>query len=271
MADVITHYITARRFLDAHAELSREFARGLCFGSQGPDLFFFGATKRSYVFSCAIHDGDPAALFANLAEDLRDRDDLYRGYALGVLLHYFGDRGLHPYVGWHCREHPVPYEHVFFETAIDMCVYERAYQKPIASFDYDAAFRRDRKLFHAIYTFWSRRLGGRLSLVYVWGCLRSMGKLTKIFLRAKPVSVRVARLYGRLSGNTAAALSHFKLNPDESAMNDAHREWHSPAGSSRESVEDILRGVVDAFTREYDALAAGAYRFSYRESFSYGA
>jgi hypothetical protein len=271
MADVITHYITARRFLDAHPGLSGAFARGLCFGSQGPDLFFFGATKQSHVFSCAIHDGDPGALFADLAKDLRDQDDLYRGYALGVLLHYFGDRGLHPYVGWHCREHPAPYEHVFFETAIDMCVYEREYQKPIASFDYDTAFRYDRALLRAVHAFWSRRLGGRLGAAYVWRCLRSMRTLTKLFVRAKPFTVRAARLYGRLSGNTAAALSHFKLNPDESAMNDAHREWLSPAGPSRESVEDILRGVADAFTREYDALAAGTYVFSYRESFSYGA
>lgn len=271
MADLIAHYITARRFLNAHPETSDAFARGFCFGSQGPDLFFFGGTRKSSVFSCAIHEGDPAALFANLADDLRGQDDLYRGYALGVLLHYFGDRGLHPYVGWHCREHPAPREHVFFETAIDMCVYEREYQKPIADFAYDAVFRRDRRLFRAMYAFWQKRLGGRLSPVYVWGCLQSMGAMTKVFLRAKPFAVRTARLYGRLTGKSATVLSHFKLHADASVMNDAHSTWITPAGPSRESVEDLLCGIVDAFTGEYDALAAGVYRFAYRESFSYGA
>lgn len=270
MADAITHYITAKRFLGAHPEKSDEFARGLYFGSQGPDLFFFGATKRSHALAEALHAGDPSALFRGLADDIRHEGDLYRGYALGVLLHYFGDRGIHPYVGWYCRKNPTPYVHNFLESAIDMCVYEREYGARIAGFDYDAAFRYDHRLLRAVEAFWNRRMSEKLSPAYLWCCLRQMNGMTKVFLRARPFTVKLALLLGRLTGNTAAAMAHFKRGADESVMNDAHDAWLSPAGVSHESVEDILERAVAEFTAMYDALAAGTYRFDFTETFSYG-
>lgn len=271
MADVITHYSTARRFLDAHPAVSGAFARGLCFGSQGPDLFFFGVTKKSAALARAIHAGAPAALFETLAEDLAGQDDLSRGYALGVLLHYFGDRGLHPYVGWYCRVHATPYVHVRFETAIDLCVYERTFGAPISSFDYGAVFRRDRQLVRAVHAFWNERLGGRLRRGFIIRCLIGMSVLTRLFVRARPGVVRAARVVGELAGNPQGVLAHFKCGADADVMNDSHEEWLSPTGPSRESVEDILCRIVSDFTSAYDALAAGTYRFDWEETFSYGA
>lgn len=271
MADVITHYITALRFLKARPGFPRDFARGLLFGSQGPDLFFFGGTRKSYVFACAIHDGSPAALFSDLMEDIANESELYRGYALGVLLHYFGDRNIHPYVGDHCRKNPSPYVHAFFESAIDACVYEREFGAPIWQFNYDAAFRRDRALALAARDFWSRRLGGALRLSYVRRCLDTMAYLTKIFSRAKPGTVKFAARIGKLAGKPEAALAHFRPKADARVMNDRREEWLSPTGPCRESVEDILARVLEDFARAYDALREGTYRFACTEPFSYGA
>ncbi|HWQ58757.1 MAG TPA: zinc dependent phospholipase C family protein [Clostridia bacterium] len=270
MADVLTHYITAKRFLEAHPGLSPEFARGLSFGSQGPDLFFFGATRGSYLYARSIHAGDPAALFSNLAEDLAGKGELYRGYALGVLLHYFGDRNIHPYVGAYCSAHPSPYVHVFFESAIEAVAVRREFGAPVAAFDYGAAFRRDGRLVRAAYAFWKKRAGRGFRAAYVWRCFLGMAFLTKLFSRAHPRVVRLTEFFGRLTGKPEAAMAHFKRGLDESAMNDERRAWVAPDGPRLESVEDILQRTVADFAREYEAILAGNYRFTHTERFSNG-
>lgn len=270
MADVITHYITAERFIKAHPDVSPQFARGLRFGSQGPDIFFFGATRRSYIFSCSIHDGDPSALFAGLAGDIAGETELYRGYALGVLLHYFLDMTIHPYVGQHCAADPRPYEHVFFESAIEMAVFCREYGFEIKDFNYDAAFVRGRDIAPVMLRFWNRRLSQDVNDGYIRRCLFNMRYLTKMFMRAKAGTVRAARFAGRLIRNPAAAMAHFKTGFDESVMNDARAPWDSPDGTMYDSVEDMLDIALERFTRAYDAIGAGTYSFLYKKPFSYG-
>lgn len=270
MADVLTHYITADRFIKAHPGVTREFARGLRFGSQGPDIFFFGATKRSYVFSCSIHDGDPRALFSDLDANISGETELYRGYALGVLLHYFLDMTVHPYVGRHCEEHPQPYEHVFFESAIESVAIFREYGCAVKDFKYDEAFVRGDDIAKTALRFWNGRLSTHISLRYIRRCLFNMRFLTKLFMRARPGTVRAARLVGRVIGDMPAAMAHFKLGFDETVMNDARAPWLSPEGTRSDSVEDMLERALSRFTNAYDALCAGEYSFGYTEPFSYG-
>lgn len=267
--DLVTHYITAKRFLASHPELDESFARAFIFGAEGPDPFFFMG-KQGYALASAIHKSDPRSLFDPLPELFGT--EARRGYALGVMLHYFGDRGIHPYIGWLSEKDGRACAHVEYESAIEVEAYRREFGSELRNFDYKGTYRRSCEVINAAYSFWRARLGEEITVTYIETAFRRMRRLTTLFMHASKGACLMARLLDRLSGIPGGVMAHMKTDRGSSAMNDARSPWIGPDGESTASVGDIMDEAVAAFSNEYDRLMLnpGGARFSHTEPFSYG-
>ena len=253
-----------------HPELEGEFRRGFIFGATGPDIFYFEG-KRGHALAGTVHEGGPEGLFSRMPE-LFAGDELERGYAMGLMLHYFGDRAIHPYIGWLCKKDGRVQAHVEAESAIEYAAYFREYGEAITSFDMRGAFIVDDGMINAAWAFWNARLPGGIERSFVRRSLLNMVALTSLLLSPGPAKLFIAGIADSLGGG-GNFRAHFRLERGDALMNDAHAPWQGPMGISTESVEDIMAKTVSAFAAIYKRASEACpdeWFFEYSESFGYG-
>jgi hypothetical protein len=275
MADSLTHFITAQRFLKGRT-FSPRFIQGFTFGVHGPDIFFFAASPEAFALGDRIHDSKPGPLFETKFSELPRQDDLYQGYAYGVLLHYFEDRIMHQYVGYIRRKYNDERLHGICERQFDVSLYRREYGKPITSFSMDRYYKVDESLCETAFRYWQDRVQDPLlTRELVSRGLWNMVSMVKLMARPNALIKFSIWLRERREGKPGEYMFRFDTSLHEEHMNLDHQVWESQNGPLTLSVPDILdKGVAD-FEAEYTLIQEllrdhKPYEFAHSETFSWG-
>lgn len=271
MADFTTHYITAHKFLEGKG-FSKNFTEGFYFGVQGPDIFFYHTPIKSgsdgYVVGGKLHKKTQDELFSKEIERIFERNDYYRGYFFGVLLHYYGDANIHPYVGFLEREKGNTMSHAEIEKRIDVEMYKRTFSSSINGFDVKSAYKVSNALCEEIVNFWSERADIlNLSNGYIKKCMNNMVVFNKVFSKANPTLVNVLK---KFDGEEKRLTGHFKFGEYEEILNLDKKPWTRPDGEVTLSVPEICENAISEFEAKYNEIKGGETVFTDVRTFEYG-
>lgn len=275
MADSLTHFITADRFIKK-GNYSKDFKKGLYFGVQGPDPFFFGKNINANAYADSLHDLAPKHYFEMESDIIEKSNDTYKGYYFGVLLHYFVDRIMHQYVGYLCRKYPSTSTHGRVEKEFDMVLYKKEYGKDIKTFKMNNYYVVDDNIVDNMYKFWNMRMPNEiLTKEFVRQSLNTFISSTKMLINPNFIIVAMVKAKERKQNLNGELLCHIKNGYSEENMNYDKGEWESPIGKYTLSVEEIVqKGLVD-FEKEYNIIVNANrnkehYQFIHKEEFSCG-
>lgn len=254
MADTITHYITADRFL-SKGNFSADFVRGMRFGVQGPDPFFFGKDKGSFAFGDKLHDCAPKLYFEIESDSIGKMSELYKGYYFGVMLHYFEDRIMHQYVGYLCRKYPSPTTHGSVEREFDIVLYQKEYGKKIKTFDVKKHYKVSLDVIDVVHSFWSKRVEDDILTVdFVKTSLQRCFSLTSKLLKANPILIALVKAKEKQQGMKGVLSCHFKTGYSEENMNLCRTPWQGEKEQFTLSVPDIVAKGLTDFEQEYNKV-----------------
>lgn len=278
MSDFTTHYITAKRAEKALA-LSKEEMKGMLFGVEGPDYLFYAsifAKSDETAFGYAFHKFVPKEFFEKCFQDLKDKNHpnylLKRGYILGILLHYFGDMTIHPYINWleeNKNSENFKFIHMQNEAEIDLLLYEREYGKSINGFDPSKEIKYGKDLEQVIFEVWQNQDVQPISKkVIKKGCKRlvlsgkifNQNKFKWLLKLAEPKSVE------------GFFMCHYKDDVNPAVMNDERNDWTWEGETRNMSISDIVDATMEKFYAEVakieDCIANGEeYTFDYKVNF----
>lgn len=271
MADFTTHYTTAYKFLKGK-NFSKNFTEGFYFGVQGPDIFFYHTPmiggSDGYKVGGKLHKKTQEELFAKGVDCIFERNDYYRGYYFGVLLHYYGDANIHPYVGFLERECKNELSHAEIEKRIDVEMYKSVFGKTLNEFDVKSAYKVSTALCEEIINFWSERAEIlNLSKGYIKKCMNNMVMFNRVFSRCNPTLLKVLK---KLDGEGQSLTGHFKYGEYDTILNNQKRSWTRPDGEVTLSVLELCDKAVEEFETKYNEIKGGGVVFTDVRTFEYG-
>lgn len=271
MPDFTTHYITAKKFLDGKG-FSKNFCEGFYFGVQGPDLFFYHTPIKSgsggYLVGGKLHKKTQKEIFAKNADRIFERNDHYRGYYFGVLLHYFGDANVHPYVGFLERETKNALSHAEIEKQIDIELYKKEFGESVNTFKVDDYYKISSELAREIVAFWGERAEIlNLTERYVKKCMRNIVNFNAMFTKCNPALLKFLQ---KIEGESKTFSGHFKFGEYDKILDLEKRAWESPDGERTLSVPEMAENAVKEFEAEYKKIKDGDFSFSDERTFEYG-
>lgn len=271
MSDFTTHFITADLFLK-DKDFSNEFKQAFYFGVQGPDIFFFNAPifgkSAGYKIGGQIHDKNPKYLFMKDLDKFDSKNDFYKGYYFGVMLHFFGDAIMHQYIGNLLKTNKAKNAHVSFERDIDVALYPKIYNKSVNAFDVKKYYLLSTPLIREIYNFWKERVDyEEVAFSYIKNCAKNMMNFSATFVKASPKLVKFLRFF---DNKDHTLLCHFKFGGNDEILNLDKKQWQAVDGMVDYSVIDIINIAIDDFTKNYNRFIAGDREFNDTRTFSYG-
>lgn len=271
MADYTTHYITAYKFLEGKG-FSKNFSEGFYFGVQGPDIFFYHTPLKGgsdgYVIGGKLHKKTQEEIFSKGVEKIFERNDYYRGYYFGVLLHYYGDANIHPYVGFLERECKNALSHAEIEKRIDVEMYKYTFKKPVSEFDVSSAYKVSSPLCEEIVNFWTERTDIlNVSERYIRKCMNNMVNFNRIFTNCNKTLLKILK---KFDGDGQSLTGHFKYGEYETVLNLEKRPWTRPDGEVNLSVPEMAENAVSEFEKKYEEIKNGDVTFTDVRTFEYG-
>ncbi len=271
MADFTTHYITAYKFLNGKG-FSKNFTEGFYFGVQGPDIFFYHTPMKGgsdgYVVGGKLHKKTQEELFKKGLDTIFERNDYYRGYYFGVLLHYYGDANIHPYVGFTERECKNELSHAEIEKRIDVEMYKETFSESINDFKVKNYYKVSSALCDEIVNFWSERAEIlNLSKKYIKKCMNNMVMFNCMFSKCNPNLLKVLK---KLDGEGQSLTGHFKYGEYDTILNKDERTWIRPDGEVTLSVPTMCETAVKEFEKKYNEIKSGDAVFTDVRTFEYG-
>lgn len=278
MSDFTTHYITAQRAKTALL-LSQEEMQGMLFGVEGPDYLFYAsifAKSAETTFGYSFHKFVPKYFFEKCVQDLKETSNanykIKRGYILGMLLHYFGDMTIHPYINWleeHKNSENFRFIHMQNEAEIDLLLYEMEYGKSINNFNPSKEMKFDKNLQQVIFEVWQNQDMQVISKeVIKKGCKRlvlsgnifNQNRFKWLLKLAEPKSVK------------GFFMCHYKDDINPAVMNMEKNPWTCEGETFNMSIPDIVDATLEKFLAEVEKIEdflknGGSYSFDHTVNF----
>lgn len=279
MSDFTTHYITAKRAID-RLKLGKQEARGMLFGVQGPDFLFYASvlkTTDDVRFGHEFHGYVPKFFFENCVEMLKNRNvenyELKRGYVMGMMLHYLGDKTIHPYIGWReefRNESGDKYIHMQNESEIDLLMYKREYGKDVLTLNVGKEMKYDKSLEEVIFDTWNCQEVHSLSRKVIKKGFRTLVLSGKVFAKNQ-LKWLLALAEGKNSKGVFTC--HYKDDVNEPVLNMEKEEWSFAGVTSNMSVPEIVDRTMELFYEEVEKIdgaieKGGEYEFNHEENFN---
>lgn len=252
----------------------------MLFGVEGPDYLFYAAIFKQTAesaFGHTFHRFVPKYFFEKCFEDLKNTADenyeIKKGYILGILLHYFGDTTIHPYINWleeFQNGENFKYIHMQNESEIDLLLYKMEYGKEISTFDPTKEMKYDKNFQRVVYEVWQNQDMQEISVNAIKkGCklLALSGKVFNknmfkwIFKIAEPKSAK------------GYFMCHFKDDVNEKVMNLEKADWTHEGETFNMSIPEIIDATMEKFYAEVEkinaCIASGEkYEFTHTTDFN---
>ncbi len=278
MSDFTTHFVTAHRFLKGK-NFSKQFTEGFYYGVQGPDLLFFHKPitgGEGLALGNKVHSDLPKQLFEKDFLKLKEKNDYYKGYYFGVLLHFFGDLNMHPYIGYLCTlDSNNKYAHIMRERDIDVFTYEGEFNEPVKNFRVKDYYIYSKELKNAISEFWTSRNGNPIiTPKFIKRCMTNMVISSRMFAKSNKFILGVIKIFEG-KNKEGMATGHFKTTRNTEVMNYEKKPWTAPHGTVTFSVDEILDNTLIGYNKEFDKMQDNLktntpYVFTFDKTFDYG-
>jgi len=250
MAGTIVHHIVAKRILK-EGNYSKEFSQAFLFGTHGPDFLFFKETDEK--LGHILHMNNAKKLFNNYDIQLINKSEYYKGYAYGLMLHYYIDRYVHQYVGYLVNLDNYPGRHALTEATFDTVMYKEEYNEPINNLNFKKEYQINDNLIHEITSFYQDlNISDSMTFDYINKAWKKMILSTSLMLKPNPILLFFIKLYEKIKNKGTFYSSHFFTKDMDTLlfMNNEHKSWDSLYGKDTHSFKEILEIGMNDYRNE---------------------